>query len=82
MSQEIENKEKKLNEKYDGVHLLAFFAIAFIREYFHLSFTFFFITTSLYYIVAYYFLEKWKMRTILKYIFLALIAFLISKFLF
>ncbi len=79
MSQE---KEKKLEEKYDGVHLLAFFAIGFIREFFHLSFNFFFIATSLYFILAYYYLEKWKMRTILKYIGLALIAFLINKFFF
>ncbi|PEJ59965.1 hypothetical protein CN692_04075 [Bacillus sp. AFS002410] len=80
MSKKHDKDENKPKEKYDGVHLLAMFAIVFIREYFHLSYNFFFIAVTLYMVVAYYYLEKWKMRRILKYVILAVIAFLISKF--
>lgn len=73
------DKVKTNKEQYDGVHFLVFFSIAVFCDYINFGDIIFPILFIVYFVISFYFLEKWTKEKIFKQVALFLLLFVIGK---
>ena len=73
------DKVKTNKEQYDGVHFLVFFSIAVFCDYINFGDIIFQILFIVYFVISFYFLEKWTKEKIFKQVALFLLLFVIGK---